>query len=164
MRTRLSFLVVVLGLAVVAVACGRASDEDILSALGITPTATFSAEQMATGTAAALIEEQTRTAAIAEIESGSSGSPVSLAAAGDVVQGRTQFQVRCARCHQPSGASTGPALAGAGNAASTYTDQELFDLVRTGNGHATPPGPLTAVTISDRQLINIIAFIRDQSK
>jgi hypothetical protein len=54
-------------------------------------------------------------------------------------------------------------VSGAGNPATKYTDQELQQLVRTGEGHASPPGPLNAVTISDRQLINIIAFIRDQS-
>src|SRR5829696_2800462 len=51
MRTRLTFLVATLGIAVIAVACGRASQADIDSALGITPTATLSADQIATGTA-----------------------------------------------------------------------------------------------------------------
>ena len=162
MRTRLSFLVIILGVAVVAAACGRASDDDILSALGITPTATLSVEQIATGTAAAIIAEQTRAAAMANIESGS-GSPVSLAAAGDVTQGKTQFQIRCLRCHQPAGTGSAPALAGPGNVATNYSDQGIIDLIR-GDDHASPPGPLNEVTISDRQMINIIAYIRDQSE
>lgn len=164
MRRRLSFLVATFAVAVIAVACGRASQKDIDAALGITPSPTLSVAQIATGTASAASAQQTRTAALAAIGSPGSGSPVSLAAAGDIVQGRTQFQLRCARCHNPNGNGSAPALAGAGNPATKYTDQELENLVRTGQGHASPPGPLNAVTISDRQLINIIAFIRDQSK
>ena len=164
MRRRLSFLISTLAVAVIAVACGRASRSDINSALGITPSPTLSVAQVATGTAAAAEAQQTRTAAQAAIDNPGSGSPVSLAAAGDVVQGGTQFQLRCARCHSPNGNGSAPALAGAGNPATTYTDQELQQLVRTGEGHAQPPGPLTSVTISDRQLINIIAFIRDRSR
>lgn len=163
MRNRLSFLVVTLGLAAAAVACGRASDDDILSALGITPTATLSVDQIATGTSAAVTSQETRTAAMTNLESGS-GSPVSLADTGDVAQGTIQFQLRCLNCHKPAGAGSGPALAGPENPAASFSDQAIFDLVRTGDGHAKPPGPLTAVTISDRQLINIIAFIRNQSK
>jgi mono/diheme cytochrome c family protein len=163
MRTRLSLLVVTIGIAVVAAACGRASETDILSALGITPTATLSSEQAATSTAAAISGLETRTAAQASIDSGS-GSPVALAEAGDVAQGKIQFQLRCLNCHRVAGTGTAPALVGPANPAVPISDQGIFDLVRTGEGHAVPPGPLTVVTISDRQLINIIAFIRDQSK
>jgi mono/diheme cytochrome c family protein len=126
----------------------------------------LSIAQIATGTSEAALEAQTRTAAIAQLSSpgAGGGSPVSLAAAGDVVQGKTQFQIRCARCHNPSGSGSAPSLAGPGNPSTALSDQQIFDLVRTGEGHASPPGPLTTVTISDRQLINIIAFIRDQSE
>lgn len=162
MRTRLSFLIVTIAVAFVAVACGRASQSDIDSALGITPTATLSAEMMATGTAQAAVAEQTRTAAFAAAEAG--GSPVAIALSGDVVQGRTQYQLRCLNCHRPNNAVNAPVLSGPDNPATQLSDQALIDLVRTGEGHATPPGPLSEVTISERQLINIIAFIRDQSK
>ena len=94
----------------------------------------------------------------------SGGSPVAIALAGDVVQGRTQYQLRCLNCHRPNNAVSAPVLAGPDNPAVELSDQQLIDLVRTAEGHATPPGPLTEVTISERQLINIIAFIRDQSK
>jgi mono/diheme cytochrome c family protein len=165
MRKRLSFLVVTLAVAVIAVACGRASKEDINAALGITPTVTLSAEQIATGTASAAAAQETRSAAIAMAGSpGAGGSPVALAAAGDVVQGRTQYQLRCLNCHRPNNAVNAPVLAGPDNPATKYSDQELVALVRTGDGHSTPPGPLNEVNISERQLINIIAFIRDQSK
>jgi mono/diheme cytochrome c family protein len=162
MRTRLSFLVVTIAVAFIAVACGRATPQEIDSALGITPTATLSAEMMATGTAEAATVEQTRTAAQAAADAG--GSPVSIALSGDVTQGRTQFQLRCLNCHRAGNAVGGPVLSGPDNPAVALSDQQMIDLVRTGEGHATPPGPLAEVTISERQLINIIAFIRDQSK
>ncbi|MCC6791681.1 MAG: c-type cytochrome [Thermomicrobiales bacterium] len=162
MRTRLSFLVVTIAVAFVAVACGRATQQEIDSALGITPTATLSAEMMATGTAQAVAAEQTRTAAIAAADAG--GSPVAIALTGDVVQGRTQYQLRCLNCHRANNAVGAPVLSGPDNPSVAISDEDMIALVRTGEGHATPPGPLTEVTISDRQLINIIAFIRDQSK
>lgn len=165
MRTRLLFLLATIGVAVFAVACGRASQQEIDSALGITPTATLSAEQVATGTAAAVVAEQTRTAAFNALSSpGAGGGDVSLAAAGDVAQGKLQYQLRCLNCHRPNNAVNGPVLAGPDNPAVALTDQQIVDLVRTGEGHASPPGPLTEVTISERQLINILAFVRDQSK
>jgi mono/diheme cytochrome c family protein len=144
MRTRLFFLVAIMGVAVVAVACGRASQADIDSALGITPTATFSAEQIATGTANAALAQ----------ESG----------AGDVAQGKIQYQLRCLNCHRANNTMNAPVLSGPDNPAIQYTDAELEALIRTGQGHSTPPGPLNEVTISESQLTNIIAYIRDQSE
>jgi mono/diheme cytochrome c family protein len=165
MRTRLAFLVMTVSIAVIAVACGRASQTDIDMALGITPTPTFSAAAILTSTAEAGSAAATKQAAIAALASpGGQGANVDLASAGDVTQGRVQFQIRCQQCHQPSGKGAAVALAGPGNAATKYTDAQLRDLVRTGVGHAQPPGPLNTTAISDRQLINIIAFIRSQSK
>lgn len=165
MRKRLSFLLVTLAVAVVAVACGRASQKSIDSALHITPTATLSVAQIATGTADAANAAQTRTAARAVLSSpGAGGSPISLAALGDVTAGQRSFNNFCARCHRPAGNGSAPALAGAGNPATKYTDQQIQTLVRTGEGHAKPPGPLTVVSIPDSSLINIIAYIRDQSQ
>jgi mono/diheme cytochrome c family protein len=165
MRRRLTFLITTIGIAVFAVACGRATQDEINSALGITPTATLSVEQVATGTALAISTDQTRTAAVAAMTANpGSGSPVSLVDVADIVQGKTQFQLRCLNCHKVSGSGSASALAGVDNPATTYSDQELIDLIRSGEGHAAPPGPLTSVTISDRQLINIIGYIRDQSK
>lgn len=165
MRTRFSLLLVTVGIAIVAVACGRASQADIDSALGITPTTTFTAEQIASSTAVAVSAQETRTAAQALLASpGAAGSGVSLAAAGDVTQGGLQYRLRCLNCHRANSPSGAPLLEGPDNPAVALADQAIFDLVRTGEGHSAPPGPLTEVTISDTQLINIIAFIRDQSK
>jgi mono/diheme cytochrome c family protein len=151
MRTRGSFLIMTLAIALVAVACGRASQKDIDSALGITPTATLSAAEIATGTSQAIADATKQAQALAALSSpGSGGSPVSLAAAGDVVQGRTQFMIRCQQCHQPAGTGTGPALTGPNNPAVAMTDEQLEALIRTGVNHSTPPGAFTTIDISDR--------------
>lgn len=163
MRGRLSLLLTTGCLAIVLVACGRASPADIDAALGITPTATLSTEQMATGTADAIADQETRTAAQANLASpGANGGDGNLAAAGNAMIGRTQFTNWCLRCHQPSGAGQGPALAGPTSPTTNLTDQQLFDLVRTGEGHPVPPGPITTATLTDRQLIDVLAYIRSQ--
>ena len=163
MRGRLSLLLTMAGLAVVLVACGRASPAQIDAALGITPSPTLSTEQIATGTAEAIADQETRTAAQAELASpGSDGGDANLAATGNPTIGRTQFTNWCLRCHQPGGAGQGPALAGPTSPTTGMTDQQLFDLVRTGEGHPVPPGPITTVTLTDRQLIDVLAYIRSQ--
>ena len=165
LRTRLSFLVMCALVGVIAVACGRASKEDIDSALGITPTATLSEQQVADSTAAAASREETRAAAQAALSSpGANGGPVDLASAGNPTLGRTQFLQRCQTCHRPGGAGPAPELKGPDNPTVALSDQQIVDLIRTGVGHATPPGPLTEIDISQKQMIDILAFIRDQSK
>ncbi|MGI8476396.1 MAG: c-type cytochrome [Thermomicrobiales bacterium] len=165
MRMRVTFLLMTIGIAVVAVACGRASDRQIDAALGITPTPTLSAGSVATGTSSAIAEGTRRAQARAALGSpGANGSPASLAAAGDVVQGKSAFQLRCLGCHQASGAGRAPALKGPANPSVALSDGQLQDLIRKGTKHPVPPGPYTTVDISDRQLINILAFLRDQAK
>lgn len=163
-RGRLSMLMVTGGLAVVLVACGRASPADIDAALGITPTATLSAEQIVAGTEQAVASEQTRTAAQASIASPVAGQSVELAAAGNATLGGNTFRLYCVACHSPAGGPKGPSLVGPDNPTVARSDQELFDLIRTGEGHAVPPGPYTTSTITDRQLIDILAYIREQSQ
>jgi mono/diheme cytochrome c family protein len=161
MRTRAKFLIMLVAVALAAAACGRASQSDIDAALHITPTATLSAGAIMTGTAEAAIKEATRQAAIAALASpGGENGNVSLAAAGDVTAGQSQFMNRCQACHRPAGNGRGPALTGAKAAHITLTDEQLRDLIRTGKGHANPPGAYTEIDISDRNVINIIAYIR----
>jgi len=152
-------------IAVVVVACGRASEEDINNALNITPTPTLSTQQIADQTAAAQSEASTREAAQAALSSpGAEGSAVvDLASAGNPTLGRTAFLMRCQGCHTPGG-QPAPALSGPGNPATKYTDEQLVQLLRTGEGHATPPGPLSVVDVNEKQMIDILAFIRQQSK
>jgi mono/diheme cytochrome c family protein len=165
LRARLSFLVMCGIVAVVAVACGRASQDDINNALQITVTATLSDQQIADNTAVAVADQATRDAAQAALSSpGANGGPVDLASAGNPLMGRTAFLQRCQGCHKPAGGGIGPALAGPDNPAVALTDQQLVDLLRTGEGHASPPGPLSEVDVNEAQMVDIIAFIRQQSK
>jgi mono/diheme cytochrome c family protein len=71
--------------------------------------------------------------------------------------------MRCQGCHTPGG-QPAPALSGPNNPATKYTDEQLVELLRTGQGHATPPGPLSIVDVNEKQMIDILAFIRQQSK
>jgi mono/diheme cytochrome c family protein len=164
-RTRLSFLVMCGLIAVVAVACGRASDEDIYQALGVTPTPTLSEQQIADQTAVAVAEDETRVAAQTAIAASpvEGGEGADLASAGNPVLGRTAFLQRCQSCHRPGGAGPAPELAGPSNPAVELTDQEIVDLVRTGEGHGDTL-PFDEVAIREQQLIDVLAFIREQSK
>jgi mono/diheme cytochrome c family protein len=91
---RASLLVTIIAVALVAAACGRASEEQINQALGITPTPTASAEQIATATAAA--------SATADARALAASSP-GAAALGDVTQGQRIFTTWCLGCHGPGG-------------------------------------------------------------
>jgi mono/diheme cytochrome c family protein len=152
-------------IAVVAVACGRASDEDIYQALGVTPTPTLSDQQIADETAAAVSEEETQVAVTTALAASpvDGGGGVDLAAAGNPVAGRTAFLQRCQSCHRPGGAGPAPELAGPDNPAVALTDQEIVDIVRTGEGHGGTVA-FDEVAIREQQLIDVLAFIREQSK
>lgn len=155
MRKRGSVLALTfLSVLIVVVACGRASEEDINKALGIVPTATLSGEQIAQAT------ESANAAASAIAAGGTPEGGVAMPV-GDVRLGQQQFQFQCMQCHQPSGAGAGGAITTADSPAIALTDQEIFDLVRTGEGHAEQEG-VSEVRISDMQLASIIAYIRDQ--
>ena len=155
MRKRGSILALAfLSVLIVVVACGRASEEDINKALGIEPTATLSGEQIAQATESAA-------AAASAIASGATPVPASGIPVGDVRLGQQQFQFQCMQCHQPSGAGQGGAITTANSPASELTDQEIFDIVRTGEGHEGQQ-PVSEVRVSDTQLASIIAYIRDQ--
>ncbi len=156
MRKRGSVLALTfLSVLIVVVACGRASEQDINNALGIKPTATLSDEQIAQASEVAV-------AAASAVAAGGTPVPVNGGLpVGDVRLGQQQFQFQCMACHQPSGAGQGPALTGPDSPVIAMTDLELFDLVRTAEGH-TGQKPISTVRMSDMQLASIIAYIRDQ--
>lgn len=155
MRKRGSVLALTfLSVLIVVVACGRATEDDINNALGIVPTATLSGEQIAQATEAAEL-------AASAVAAGGSPEVASSLPVGDVRLGQQQFQFQCMQCHQPSGAGQGPALTVPDSVAVDLTDQEIFDIVRTGEGHGTQAG-VSEVRVSDMQLASIIAYIRDQ--
>lgn len=163
MRNRATILVMAIGIAIFAAACGRASDDEINDLLGIVPTPTLSGEQIAQATEEA--EAAASAAAIALASPG--GSPEGLASAGfdasggDVVLGRQQFQFKCQQCHRPDGAGAGPALSGENAQPLELTDDQIATLIR--EGHGTSPG-MTDANLNDEQLADVIAFIRSESE
>lgn len=148
---RFVLLVSLITIALGAAACGRATEDQINQALGITPTATQSAEQVAAATEAA-----SATAAARELAASSPGAAV----LGDVTQGKRQFQTQCSGCHRPGGA--GPDILSPGSPGATASAETLLPLVREGTGH-TPPGPYPKTLISDKQVADIAAYLRDQA-
>ncbi|HEU0116312.1 MAG TPA: cytochrome c, partial [Thermomicrobiales bacterium] len=125
-------------------ACGRATEEQINQALGITPTPTPSATQIAAATKAAMADATER--ALAAASPNASGD---LAALGDVTQGKLQFETQCSGCHSPGG--SGPDLNALQAAAAKMSPDDLEALVRDGKNH-TPPGPYKTTELSDRQI------------
>ena len=150
-RQKTAILVASVTLAVGAVASGRATEDQINQALGITPTATLSAEQLASATEAAQATSTARALA--------ASSPGAVAQ-GDVSRGRRQFQTWCAGCHSPGG--QGPDILAPGSAGADVTADSLMPLVREGEGH-TPPGPYGTTQITNNQLIDIAAYISSEA-
>ena len=163
MRNRATILVMAIGVAIFAVACGRASEEEIDELLGIVPTPTLSAEQIAQATEEANAEASAQ--AIAQAASPTGGSPEGVpafdASQGDVALGRQQFQFKCQQCHRPDGEGAGPALSGANAQPLDLSDSEIAALVRDGHGTSNP---IPDTTLSDKQLADLIAFIRSETE
>ena len=152
MHRRSVLLVALITVALGAAACGRATEVQINQALGITPTATQSAEQMASATEAASATSAARLLA--------ASSPGAVAQ-GDVSQGSRQFQTWCAGCHRPGGA--GPDILSPGSPGASVTAESLLPLIREGVGHAKPPGPYRTTEISDKQVADIAAYMNVQA-
>lgn len=152
MRRRLSFLVTVFALALVGVACGRATEDQINQALGITPTATMSAEEIAEKTAAVTATHE------ASVLAASTPKSTSGASVGDVEAGQRQYEFWCVNCHAPGGGGNGPDLLAAGSPGSSVTVDSLTAIIRDGEGH-TPPGPYKDTEISDKQIADITAYM-----
>jgi mono/diheme cytochrome c family protein len=150
-RRRFSVLVTLISVALLGVACGRATEEQINQALGITPTATMSAEQIGSATEAA-----SATASARELALSSPGA----GALGDVNQGARQFQTWCQGCHGPGG--MGPDIRAPGSAGASVTTDSLLPMVRVGEGH-TPPGAYKETEITDAQIADIAAYLNEQA-
>jgi mono/diheme cytochrome c family protein len=148
MRRRSSLLVTIIAIALTAAACGRATPQEIDQLLGITPTATHSAEEMARATSAASATGAAKLAAV---------SSPGAAGLGDVTRGQRQFETWCSGCHSPGG--SGPDILSAGSPGASVTADSLKALIRDGKGH-TPPGPYKVTEVSDKQILDIAAYLR----
>jgi mono/diheme cytochrome c family protein len=139
----------VIAMVVLIAACGRASEEEIDQALGITPTPTVDAAE---ATRAA------DTAASAEVAS--AASPVDENV-GVAALGRTKFQFNCQTCHRAGG--TAPDLLEPGGPYADIDYATLYPIIREGEGHSPQPGPIASFTLTDADIANIGAFIREQA-
>lgn len=150
MLKRLGLMTTVVTVALTLAACGRATEDQINQALGITPTATMSAGQIAESTAAASATSAARELALAS--PGAAG-----AAAGDVTAGMRQFNTWCMGCHQPGG--VGPDILSPGSPGSSVDPATLLSMIREGEGH-TPPGPYKPTELSDKQVTDLAAYLQ----
>ncbi|MGH2532992.1 MAG: c-type cytochrome [Thermomicrobiales bacterium] len=159
MRKRATLLATILGIAVIAIACGRASEADINQALGITPTPTQSAEDLATATARAAAAATQQAAALA------AGSPAAVAQ-GDITQGSNFYRITCAQCHRADGSGRGPALAVADSPILGYSVEQFDAFLR---GDPSPGGvvhsrpPYTTAELSDERIADIYAYLQSEA-
>jgi mono/diheme cytochrome c family protein len=161
-RHRAYWLIAIIGLATFAVACGRASEADINAALGITPTPTMSADDMATATTLAS-ENATRVASGGEGVDTAAEDTTDLAGLGNPLIGRTAFLSNCTGCHAVNGSGAAPPLAGATGLAAPLTDMQIFNTIREGVRHGEDiGGPGARANLTDKQIYDMIAFIRNQ--
>jgi mono/diheme cytochrome c family protein len=145
-RQRSTFLAVI-AFVLIAVACGRASDEQIDQALGITPTATIN---------------PTDAARESEIAAASAVASPANEHLGVAALGRTKFQFNCQVCHSATG--TAPNLLEPGGPYADLDYATLYPIVREGEGGHTPkPGPIPTFKVTDDDIANIAAYIREQA-
>jgi mono/diheme cytochrome c family protein len=162
-RNRAFFLASALLVAMILVACGRASEDEINAALGITPTATMSAGDQVEATEQANSRATEQAAVAGGATPNSAGDTTDLAQLGSVQLGRTTFAVQCQRCHSPTGTGVGGALVGSTSPTVAMTDTQIYNLLKVGTGHdKTTGGPGALPNVTDKQIYDIIAFIRDQ--
>jgi mono/diheme cytochrome c family protein len=143
-RQRGSVLAVI-AVVMLAVACGRASQEEIDQALGITPTPTVDATEAARATEDAAAAEATP-----------ADANVGVAALG-----RTKFQFNCQTCHSPGGSA--PDLLASGGPYADIDYATLYPILREGEGHSPSPGPYETFVLTDDDIANIGAYIREQA-
>jgi mono/diheme cytochrome c family protein len=144
-RHRSAGLLTILTLALLLIACGRATDQEIDQALGITPTATADPTISAEETAAA------------EAAAASPGGSETVAVTGNATLGKSKYSFTCAVCHRAGGGGSAPDLTDAGGPGATLTLETLTSVVRDGEGH--PPGPYETFEVTDSDIANILAFL-----
>jgi mono/diheme cytochrome c family protein len=150
-RQRFSLLLTISAVVLIVTACGRATEDQINQALGITPTPTQEV----------LLASASGTATSAGTAQSGSGGASPVVALGDITKGKRQFNTWCAGCHGPAG--PGPDIRSPGSAGSSVTAESLTPLIRNGTGHPTPPGPFKPTEISNSQIVDIAAYLRSEA-
>ncbi|MCC6315224.1 MAG: cytochrome c [Thermomicrobiales bacterium] len=152
MMRRGLLLAMTIAVAMMLAACGRATDEQINQALGITPTPTLTAGGIASATAAATATAEARALALASPAGGGG------AALGDVTVGARQFTTWCSGCHGPGG--SGPDILKPGVLGAAATSDSFQTLLRDGDGH---PTTYKITEIDDKQINDLAAYINSKS-
>ena len=161
-RHRGYWLIAIIGLASLAVACGRATEDEINAALGITPTATMSADDFTTATAESAANA-TRISEGGDEGDAASDDTTDLATLGNPLIGRTAFLSNCTGCHAANNSGVAPALPGASGLAAPLTDMQIYNVIRAGVNHSVEMGgPGPRANLTDKQIYDMIAFIRSQ--
>lgn len=137
----------VIAIALFAVACGRATEEQIDQALGITPTPTADATQITLATESA-----------AAATPGETEETLGIASAG-----RTPYQFNCQICHAPGGGGSAPDLLASGSGGPEIDFATLYPILREGEGHSPSPGPYAEFRLTDDDIANIGAYIRENA-
>lgn len=149
MKHRAAILGSVIVAAIGLSACGRATPEQIDMALGITPTATQSAEEIAQATADASATAEAREIALA------TPGGASAMFLGDAAKGKTTFTMWCMACHGPGGAG------GDVTGLPGYSPDSFMTFIRTGEGH--PPGPYQAFQVTDGAVMDLGTYLQSGS-
>ncbi len=147
-------------LAVIAVACGRAAENDINSARASHPRPRSAPISRVTATAEAAARATDVALGIAP--SPGSLDDVDLASLGNLTLGRTALRRAMPAAATPrTGMAPRPALSGANNPAASLSDSpDLSRSIADGTNHGKDiggPGALT--TLTDAQIYNILAFL-----
>jgi mono/diheme cytochrome c family protein len=112
-------------------------------------------------------------AALISCDTKQPGIPKGSLANGDAGRGKTLYQAHCSGCHGLSGKGDGPGAANINPKPIDHTnkqymsklsDEHIFTVIRRGGkemGHpAMPPFP----NLSDQEIIDLIAYMRELSK
>jgi len=93
---------------------------------------------------------------------------------GDAKAGKTKYDANCVGCHGATGKGDGPAAAlnpkpgdmTDGKAMKALSDKYLFDIIKDGGASQkkSPIMPASAKKLNDREISDIVAYIRTLAK
>lgn len=143
-----STVLAVIAAVLFVVACGRATEQEIDQALGITPASTA---------------DPTSIALANEVAASAVATPQVDEHPGIASAGATKFQFNCQTCHAPGGSGSAPDLLAAGGIGVDIDYATLYPILREGVGHSPVPGPYEEFVLTDDDIANIAAYIRENA-
>ena len=138
-------VLVTIAILLFVVACGRATEEQIEQALGITPEPTADPEEATS---------------VTDVAAADASTPAN-SNEGVAALGRSKFQFNCQTCHSASGSA--PDLLAPGGVGADLDYATLYAILREGEGHSPAPGPYETFVLTDADIANIGAYIREQA-